>query len=1280
MAAIAAHQVVVVAGETGSGKTTQLPKMCLDLGRGRVARIGHTQPRRIAARSVATRIAEELSTPLGSTVGYAVRFTDEVSDATAIKVMTDGILLAEIQRDRDLRQYDTLIIDEAHERSLTIDFILGYLKTLLPRRPDLKVVITSATIDPQRFAAHFGDAPVIEVSGRSFPVEVRYCPLVPDTDTDSDADIKTNSGSDTSTDTDAADGNDDGGGGAGRFRIDASVRATAPAPARAADAEPRDQIEGIVDALAELENEKPGDVLVFLSGEREIRDTADVLRALQLPNTEVLPLYARLPTAEQQRIFAAHPGRRIVLSTNIAETSLTVPGIRYVIDTGLARIVRYSARTKVQRLPIEAISQASAQQRAGRCGRVADGVCIRLYSERDFDARPEFTDPEILRTSLASVILQMATLGLGDVADFGFLDAPDRRAVRDGQALLHELGAFVPGEPNPSRAVTEIGRRMARLPVDPRLARMLIAADELGCLSEITVIAAALSIQDPRERPPEHEQAAAAMHARFRDEHSDFTAYLNLSRYLVERQGELSGNQFRRMCREEFLHYLRIREWQDLVSQLHRIARTLKLAQNKEPAGPDTVHSALLTGLLSQVGVRETDKREFQGARNTRFVLGSGSALAGKPPRWVMAAELVETSRLYARTAARTDPETIERTAAHLVQRSYSEPRWDARRGAAVANERVTLYGLTLVAGRTVPYGRIDGAVARELFIRHALVAGEWRSTHHFTVENTQLLADIARAEERLRRRDLLVDDETLVAFYDERLPADITSTRHFDSWWKHERLRRPALLNLTREVLTSVPDVAAEYPDEWEQDGVRLPLTYRFDPGALDDGITVHVPLSVVNQVDADAILAPSGRRRTELITELLRTLPKAVRRELGPAPNRAAELDTALDTAPDAAPAEKRRTADEPLLRALEREIRAATGVLVSRTDWQLDRLPVHLRPLFVLEDAQGNAVASGRDLRLLRAQAAAPLQAELSRSLASIERAGLTEWNVGDVPRSIEQVRGGVTVVGYPALVDERTSVALRVLPDERSQLASMRAGTARLLRLALPSPGKAVASALSPRERLALSANPDGSLADLVDDCLNAVVLAALDGVDLPWTQAAFDALVKSVRPGLAAQLARAVRSVQPVLAAGHDVDVALDALSAAQVPEALADLGAQRSALLPAGFVVTTGLDRMPDLARYLQAMLARMQRLPRERDVDLVRIQRIHEVQQAYRRVRDTFHADGTVPLEHPDPGELRKVAQMIEELRVSLFAQQLRTAYPVSEQRIFRALEAVHV
>ena len=1190
--------------------------MCLELGRGVDARIGHTQPRRIAARSVAARIAEELRTPLGSTVGFAVRFADQVSAQTAIKVMTDGILLAEIQRDPMLREYDTLIIDEAHERSLNIDFILGYLKTLLPRRPDLKLIVTSATIDFERFAAHFGDVPIIEVSGRTYPVEVRYRPLVAET-----------------------------GEGAAN----------------------QDQVEAIVAAVGELTAERvPGggaaDILVFLSGEREIRDTADVLRGLQLPNTEIMPLYARLSSAEQHRVFAAHTGRRIVLSTNVAETSLTVPGIRYVIDTGYARISRYSHRTKVQRLPIEAISQASARQRAGRCGRLSDGICIRLYSEDDFEARPEFTDPEILRTSLASVILQMATLRLGDVAAFGFLDPPDRRSIRDGRALLHELGALDEDEPDPDRAVTALGRRLARLPVDPRLGRMLLAADEFGCLSEVIVIASALSIQDPRERPVEHEQAAAALHARFADEHSDFSAYLNLSRYLAEQQQELTGNQFRRLCKSEFLNYLRIREWQDLVAQLRRIARTIGLSANREPASQSAVHNALLAGLLSQIGAREGERREYRGARNARFVLGAGSALARKPPRWVMAAELVETSRLYARTVARTDPEAIERAAGHLVQRTYSEPRWESRRGSAVATERVTLYGLPLVTGRAVGYAQIDPVEARELFIQHALIEGDWTTRHRFFEENQRLLAEVRELEQRARRHDMVVDEEVLSDFYRQRIPAEVVSARHFDSWWKRKRGRQPALLTLTRDVVLRGED-DDDFPESWTVNGVELPVSYRFAPGADDDGVTLHIPLAVLNRIDPDAVLAPVPGQRRELIVALLRSLPKSVRRDLGPAPDRATALEAALGSDRG------------PLLPTLERAIREQTGVIVAREDWRLDQVPAHLRPRFVVEDEAQQALATGRDLHALRAEQAVPLRDALAAAVGALERDSVSTWDLGTLPRTVESVRNGATIVGYPSLVDEGKAVAVRVLATAEEQHAAMRAGTIRLLRRVAPSPVRAVLGPLDARARLALGVNPDGTPIDLTEDCADAVAADILDAnAGVVWDQAGFDRLVVAVRAGLVQGVATAMVDVRAVLDADRELDSYLGAGAKERLGPAADDLLQQRGSLLRKGFILSAGRRRLPDLARYLQAMAARAERLPREREVDTVKSERVQLVEQAYAQVR------GRLPLGAPEPPELAEVRWMIEELRVSLFAQRLRTAYPISEQRIYRVLDRLVV
>ncbi len=1044
-AAIRDHPVVIVAGETGSGKTTQLPKICLELGRGQAGLIGHTQPRRIAARSVAERIAEELGTGLGDRVGYTVRFTDRVSAGTQVRLMTDGILLAEIQRDPMLRRYDTLIVDEAHERSLNIDFILGYLHQLMPRRPDLKVVITSATIDSARFSEHFGNAPVVEVTGRTYPVEVRYRPVV---------------------DPDAPEGD----------------------PAADPD---RDQVSAIVDAVGELQREGPGDVLVFLSGEREIRDTADALgdavRSGTLRGTEVLPLFARLSAAEQHRVFASHTGRRVVLATNVAETSLTVPGIRYVVDTGQARISRYSLRTKVQRLPIEPISQASARQRAGRCGRVADGICIRLYTEEDFGSRPEFTDPEILRTNLASVILQMTAIGLGDIAAFPFVDAPDRRNVRDGVTLLEELGALRVGR---GGGLTSLGRRLVRLPVDPRLARMVLEADRLGCVAEVLVVAAALSIQDPRERPIEHQQAADESHRRFVDERSDFMAYLNLWNYLREQQEALSSSAFRRRCKREYLHFLRIREWQDLHSQLRRVVRDLKITVSRtaDPAvegaevDADRVHQALLAGLLSHVGMQDERAsarggqggrrplREYQGARGIKFAIFPGSALAKKPPEWVVAAELVETSRLWGRTVARVEPEWVEQIGAHLVKRSWSEPHWSARRGSVVAKEKVTLYGVPLVADRTVTYGRIDPETSRELFVRHALVEGDWRTRHDFFHENRRLLDDVGELEHRARRRDIVVDDDTLFAFYDARIPAHVVSGAHFDSWWKKVRRSTPDLLTFTEQDLvdTTASQVSqSDFPDRWVLDGLELPLSYRFEPGAADDGVTVTVPAAVLNQVPHATFEWQVPGLRHELVTALIRSLPKPVRRHLAPAPDNAARALERLE--PGA----------EPLLPALSRELSRLAGVDVPAGAFDWEKVPGHLRVRVKVTGEKGREVAAGKVVQDVGRVAAGTVREAISAAARSVglEVDDLEGWTIGELPRTFEGVGAGGPVTGYPALVDDGGHVHVRVLPSEVEQTRAMRGGTRRLLMAAVPVPSTAdLTDGWDTADRLALTQRP------------------------------------------------------------------------------------------------------------------------------------------------------------------------------------------------------------
>jgi len=899
--AIREHQVLVVAGETGSGKSTQLPKLCLEASRGVNGLIGHTQPRRVAARTIAERIASEIGTPLGSTVGYAVRFTDRVGPDTCVKVMTDGILLAEIQRDRLLRRYDTIIIDEAHERSLNIDFLLGYLTHLLPQRPDLKLIVTSATLDTARFATHFDGAPVIEVSGRSYPVEVRYRPYGEEPDDD------------------------------------------------------RDQVGAIADAVDELCSEGPGDILVFLSGEREIHDVADFLRrsisdGTGPRHTEVLPLYARMSAAEQHRVFEPHTGRRVILSTNVAETSITVPGVRYVIDAGTARISRYSRRLKVQRLPIEPVSQASANQRAGRCGRVAPGICIRLYGEADFAQRTSFTEPEILRTNLASVILQMTSIGLGDVAAFPFVEPPDSRSISDGYALLDELAAFEPQRPEQqSRRLSRIGRRLAQLPIDPRLGRMVLEADRLGSAREVLIIAAALSIQDPRERPAEKLETANAAHQRFAGEDaSDFMTFVRLFDYLRARQRELSGNQFRRLCRDEFLNYLRVREWQDLYSQLRQITSQLSIRLNSEPAHPDHVHQAVLAGLLSQIGMREGETKEFRGARNARFMIGRGSAQAKRPARWVMAGELVETNRLWARVTARIRPEWAERVGAHLVKRSYDDPQWDETSGTSTVIERVTLYGLPIVSGRRMLLSRLDETLAHQLFIRHALVEGEWDADLPFVRHNREVLDDVRSVAERIRRLDLVPSDDDLEAFYAARIPQRVTSTRHFERWWRDERKSHPHLLELTRdELIHGHVDALDEYPERWEAHQPALPLDYDFDPAHDNAGVTVRLPLIVLNQIEPEPFEWLVPGLRTELVTAYFKTLPKDLRRELIPAATHIDRAVSALPAAPD--PASPRSFAT-----ALAAELTASSGQTVRATDFDVDALPSHLRVTFAVEDS--------------------------------------------------------------------------------------------------------------------------------------------------------------------------------------------------------------------------------------------------------------------------------------------------------------------------------------
>ncbi len=1217
LAAIRDHQVVIVAGETGSGKTTQLPKICLELGRGVRGVIGHTQPRRLAARTVAERIAEELRTPLGSAVGYKIRFTDQSSDQTNVKLMTDGILLAELQHDRELLKYDTLIIDEAHERSLNIDFILGYLKQLLPRRRDLKVIITSATIDPERFAQHFADArgpaPIVEVSGRTYPVEVRYRPVVDLDDPDGDAD--------------------------------------------------RDQIQAICDAVDELAGEAPGDVLVFLSGEREIRDTADALSRLQLRNTEVLPLYARLSTAEQHRVFQPHTGRRIVLATNVAETSLTVPGIKYVIDPGTARISRYSHRLKVQRLPIEPVSQASANQRAGRCGRTSDGICIRLYSEVDFAARPQFTDPEILRTNLASVILQMTSIGLGDIAAFPFVEAPDRRNIRDGVDLLHELGAIEAPQSDGRPVLTEVGRQLAQLPVDPRLGRMVIEASNTGCVNEIMVITAALSIQDPRERPADKQAQATQSHARFVDKEaqSDFLTYLRLWEYLREKQQELSSNQFRKLCKNEFLHYLRVREWQDLHAQLRQVTKDLGVTPNTAPADPSLVHQAVLSGLLSHIGMYDSEKREYVGARNARFAVFPGSSLFKKSTRWVMAAELVETSRLWGRIAAKIEPEWAEGLAEHLVKRGYSEPHWSESQGAVLAYEKVTLYGVPIVAQRRVNYGRIDPELSRELFIRHALVQGEWRTHHEFYQRNRKLLGEVEELENRARRRDIAVHDDTIFAFYDQRVGKDVVSVAHFDRWWKEARREQPELLDFTREMLVNQNAGAVleeDYPDVWRQGRLRFKLTYQFEPGTDADGVTVHIPLAVLNQAEPAGFDWQIPGLREDLVTELIRSLPKPIRRSFVPAPNYAKTLLGRLPAREGA------------LLDGLEREMRRMGAPGLSREDWDLDRVPDHLKMTFRVVDEHGRKIAEDKDLEALKLRLKAKVRESISAAADDMERTGLRAWEFGTIAPTFEQRRHGVAMKAYPALVDEGATVGVKLLDTAEEQAESMRLGTRRLLLLTIPSPTRSMLAALDNREKLALGTNPYGPVPRLFEDCVACAADYLIDRHGGPaWDAEGFAALRDNVREDLPETAETVVKLAAAILAASHELDRRLRGSASLSLLPSLNDARVQLAGLVRPDFISGTGYEQLAHVPRYLRALGQRLDKMADDPYRDQANLAKIQQLQEEYEAALDR------VPRGRQPGPELRQARWMLEELRVSLFAQQVGTAYPVSEKRVRKAL-----
>ena len=1208
--AIANHQVVIVAGETGSGKTTQLPKICAELGRGRFGLIGHTQPRRLAARSVANRIAEEMQTALGEFVGYKVRFNDQISDNTQIKLMTDGILLAEIQHDRFLNQYDTIIIDEAHERSLNIDFILGYLKELLPKRPDLKVIITSATIDPERFSKHFNNAPIIEVSGRTYPVETRYRPLAGEDEND------------------------------------------------------RDQLDGIFEAVDELCDEGLGDILIFMNGEREIRDTADALSKRNLKGTEIVPLYARLSAGEQNKIFQPHAGRRIVLATNVAETSLTVPGIKYVIDPGTARISRYSYRTKVQRLPIEPISQASANQRKGRCGRVEEGICIRLYSEQDFLSRPEFTDPEILRTNLASVILQMTALGLGDIQAFPFVEAPDKRNIQDGVRLLEELGAINEKASDAKKRLTATGRQLARLPIDPRLARMVLEAAKLGCLKEVMIIASALSIQDPRERPSDKQQSSDDKHRRFAHEDSDFLTLVNLWDYVQTQQKALSSNQFRRQCKQDYLNYLRLREWQDVYFQLHQAMRDMEFKLNQEPANYQSVHSAILVGLLSHIGVKDQEKSEYQGARNARFHIFPASGQFKKQPKWIMSAELVETSKLWGRIIAKIQPEWVEPLAKHLIKRTYSEPHWSKKRAAVMAYEKVTLYGIPIVPKRLVNYGNIDAVVSREIFVRSALVEGEWETKHAFFKQNRRLLKEVEELEHKSRRRDILVDDDDLFDFYDQRVGTEVVSGRHFDTWWKATSKHTPELLNFEKEQLfkgdaSHITDL--DYPNFWHQNGLKLKLSYQFEPGDDSDGVTVHLPLPILNQVEPAGFDWQIPGLRHELVVSLIKSLPKTLRKNFVPAPNYA---DAFLGRV---------TPMEMPLLDALEKELRRMSGVEILREDWHLEQVPEHLKVTFRAVDHRNRKLKENKDLFELKESLKDQVQETLSKVADDdIEQQDLHTWSFGELPKVYQQKRGGYEVKAFPALVDNKDSVEIKLFETEQEQQAVMREGQRRLVLLNVPSPIKYLHANLPNKSKLGLYFNPYGKVMDLIDDCIACGVDKLIEQHGgLVWEPEQFEQLKEHVRGELGDTVVEIAKQVETILTTAFNINKKLKGKVDFTMAFALSDIKAQIEGLIFKGFATECGWKRLPDILRYMKAIERRMEKLPIDPNKDRLHMLKVESVRQDYKELL------GKIPKGMAVPDSVKEIRWMIEELRVSFFAQQLGTPYPVSDKRVKNAIDA---
>ncbi|NMP17411.1 ATP-dependent RNA helicase HrpA [Thalassotalea sp. Y01] len=1199
---IGENQVVIIAGETGSGKTTQIPKICIELGRGIEGFIGHTQPRRIAARTVAGRIAEELNSKLGHQVGYKVRFSDQVSDNTYVKLMTDGILLAEMQRDRLLRQYDTLIIDEAHERSLNIDFILGYVKQILPKRPDLKVIITSATIDPERFSKHFNDAPIVEVSGRTYPVDIHYRPL------------------------DDVDG---------------------------------DYIEGITRAVDELSGLPMGDILVFLNGEREIRDVMSALEHENYRDTQILPLFSRLTVAEQNKIFAPHKGRNIVLSTNVAETSLTVPGIRYVIDPGTARISRYSYRTKVQRLPIEAISQASANQRSGRCGRVAAGVCIRLYSEEDYLSRSAFTDPEILRTNLATVILQMLALGLGNIEAFPFVQAPDKRNINDGMRLLEEIAAIKDGNAEQVK-LTDAGRKLSKFPVDPRLAKMMMTAIDTGCVEQLAIIVAALSIQDPRERPMEKQQAADQQHARFKDKQSDFISLLNLYYYLSEQQRALSNNQFRNLCKREYLSYLRIREWQDIISQLRLTCKEqnwgFSSVDMEHDSASQLIHQAILSGLLSHIGNLD-ENREYKGARNSRFYIFPGSGLAKKTPKWLMAAELVETSRLFARMCAKIEPHWLEPLAGHLFKSNYSEPHWDKKQGQVMAFEQISLYGLVIIPKRKVAFAKIEPDTCRELMIREGLVHGDINANWGFLKHNQQLVKEIEALEDKARRKDFLVDEHVLVEFYQRHIPDDVINQTGLHKWWQVTSKKQPKLLHFNKALLLNSEQVltTAEYPKVWQQDSISIALTYNFEPGNDDDGVSANIPVSMLNQVEDKGFEWLIPAMRMELITALIRSLPKQVRKNFVPAPNYAQACFDAIS--PE----------QGDMISALEKHLLRMSGIRIPEQSFAFDELDAHLRMNFKILDNKGKLLKQGRNLTVLQEQ----LQGKVKESIKQVAEKGIEQqhivkWDFNALPKSYEKKLANISIQAFPALVDHKKDVAIELFEDKQSAADAMLKGATRLILLNIPSPVKYLETKLPNKAKLGLYFNPFGKISDLLDDCIVASAQHLLKQHNMvPYSEPEYAKARDFIRAEIADSVLAAAIKLETVLTMRHEIAKQLKGNVGLNMIQAHGDIKQQLDALVFKGFVSNSGIHRLDDILRYLNAIKRRLEKLPVDPNSDRLKMLDVEKSETLYKNLLQQQ------PKNRPIDETKLEIRWMIEEFRVSIFAQNLGTNMPVSYKRI---------